>query len=218
MSDANTAFVQPNDEGRNQVLWLDDLTRAETEEFLDIHAPLRPEVLGRTTCRASQLNALCCKGNLSELQTGAGAADIVTAFVNKSRLVAFHNVRGLLSDTTIVDFERLMQEMIDNGGSVTTTQAWFVNMATAAEEIHANQAIQLNVVTGVHSFNSAADAIAAEKELAARRSRRGVVRRFLNISAGSKSELVARFRTGEGGKRWPGRRSRHRSPMRAKRR
>jgi len=108
-------------------------------------------------------------------------ADIVTAFVNKYRLDASYSVQGLLSDTTTVDFKRLMQAMIDNGGSVTTTQAWFVNMATAAEEIHANEAIQLNVVTGVYSFNSAADAIAAKKELAARRSLRGIVRCFLDI-------------------------------------
>mmetsp|Transcript_16873 Transcript_16873/g.42169 ORF Transcript_16873/g.42169 Transcript_16873/m.42169 type:complete len:187 (-) Transcript_16873:192-752(-) len=185
MSDANTAFVQPNDEGRNQVLWLDDLTRAETEEFLDIHAPLRPEVLGRTTCRASQLNALCC--NLDEPPPGASAADIVTAFVNEDRLDAFHNLRGLLEDTNTVDFERLMQAMIDNGGSVTTTQAWFVDMKTAAEEIRANQAIQLNVVTGVYSFNSAADAIAAEEELAVRRSRRAA-----DAIAAAKEELAVR--------------------------
>mmetsp|Transcript_34275 Transcript_34275/g.80878 ORF Transcript_34275/g.80878 Transcript_34275/m.80878 type:complete len:82 (+) Transcript_34275:1436-1681(+) len=80
-----------------------------------------------------------------------------------------------------------MQAMIDNGGSVTTTQAWFVNMATAAEEIHANQAIQLNVVTGVHSFNSAADAIAAEEELAVRRSRRAA-----DAIAAAKEELAVR--------------------------
>ena len=177
MSDASTALVQPNDQGRNRVLWLDDLTRAEAEKFLDKrkalvgkHAPLRDEVLGRATCRASSLHALCCK---LELQTGAGAADIVTAFVNEYRLDAFHNVRGLLSVTNTVDFERLMQFMLDNGGSVTTYQTHFVDMATAAEEINANEAIQYNVKTGVYSFNSAADAIAAKEELAARRSRRG---------------------------------------------
>mmetsp|Transcript_16872 Transcript_16872/g.42167 ORF Transcript_16872/g.42167 Transcript_16872/m.42167 type:complete len:82 (-) Transcript_16872:192-437(-) len=80
-----------------------------------------------------------------------------------------------------------MQEMIDNGGSVTTTQAWFVDMKTAAEEIRANQAIQLNVVTGVYSFNSAADAIAAEEELAVRRSRRAA-----DAIAAAKEELAVR--------------------------
>jgi len=80
-----------------------------------------------------------------------------------------------------------MKAMIDNRCSVTTTQAWFVDMKTAAEEIRANQAIQLNAVTGVYSFNSAADAIAAEEELAVRRSRRAA-----DAIAAAKEELAVR--------------------------
>jgi hypothetical protein len=118
-----------------------------------------------------------------ELQTGAGAAGIVTAFANSADWRLNRACGGCsLRACQLCERESLSGCCRRCSTTAAATQVGhYVDEATVAEEIQVNQAIQFNVVTKVYSFNSPADAIAAEEELAARRSRRGVVRRFLDI-------------------------------------
>ena len=193
MSDARTAFVFNNDPGRNDVMWFGDLTRAEAEEYLDRRkafvgelAPLRDEVLGRVTRNAGLLRKVC--GRL-ESEPGASAAEVVAAFASEQRANAESRVSGLLySDGKpapdgklgVFQFARLLQDLLDHGGSVTAKQVshYMLSEADVAKELESHQAIQLDVVSHVYSFTSPADEIAAKEALA---KRHGIVRRFLNL-------------------------------------
>jgi hypothetical protein len=203
MSDANTAFVFNNDKGGNKVMWFGNMTRAEAEQYLDLRkalvgelVPRRDEVLGRATRNVGLLRELCAR---LERKTDTGAAEVVAAFASAHRANAESRVSGLLQadgkpapdeKLRVLQFARLLQDLLDNGGSVPAKQVdhYMPSEADVAKELESNQAIQLDVVSHVYSFNSPADEIAAKEALAKRAElaakeaqRRGIGGRFLDL-------------------------------------
>jgi archaellum biogenesis ATPase FlaH len=100
LSDANAAFSLPPDEARQEIIWVDDFSDAEANQFLD-HANFlagktekRNEIFARIGTRPAVLAKMLDEGNLHFLTAGEANVD---AFVEDLVVRARSTLKTLLS-------------------------------------------------------------------------------------------------------------------------
>jgi hypothetical protein len=115
LSDANAAFSLPPDEARQEIIWVDDFSDAEANQFLD-HANFlagktekRNEIFARIGTRPAVLAKMLDEGNLHFLTAGEANVDAFVenvvydakATLGKLLSLKFSQVSSQILDTTI---------------------------------------------------------------------------------------------------------------------
>lgn len=183
LSDAHAVYAIGSDTSRHRYFWVEDLTSAEADAYLDElgvltaadERALRTEFYTKTSTRATDLSKLA---DSLKLHADKPACDVVRAFIDLQRKAGVARVKNLIGVAVEaamakygmrgLHFIRLMKAMLKNGGSLPVEDAdYMCSEAGIADvlKLPEHHAISINTQTSVFTFYTPADRAAAEQVL-----------------------------------------------------